>query len=313
MDYMSPAQPIVASEPYTVYDIDHINSFPFSTAFALGGGLWYIGTEQGDMVPLPPLPGRDKLTVNYDEGADEYAAHRLLHQGVFDELCDRGLEVVSNAAAGTGPAILEVGCGTGNYVRAIVRRFPCVAYGLDPSAAMLTHARMATASVVWIQGRAEQMGIADATLDLIYSVDVIHHVSDRGAYYREVARTLKPGGQVCTVTDSAEIIRQREILSGYFPETVEVELARYPRVAQLQAAMTAAGLGVSEEVTVSEPYELTNVQPFRDKAYSSLHLIPERSWQTGLERMKRDLARGPIRGISRYTCLWGSKPHGAVA
>ena len=41
----------------------------------------------------------------------------------------------------------------------------------------------------------------------------------------ETARTLRPGGWVCTVTDSAEIIRRREILSGYFPETVAIELA----------------------------------------------------------------------------------------
>jgi hypothetical protein len=35
---------IVASEIGSVYDIGHIDPFPFSTAFALGCGLWYIGT-----------------------------------------------------------------------------------------------------------------------------------------------------------------------------------------------------------------------------------------------------------------------------
>jgi ubiquinone/menaquinone biosynthesis C-methylase UbiE len=147
-------------------------------------------------------------------------------------------------------------------------------------------------------------------LDLVYSVDVIHHVSDKSAYYHEVARVLKPGGQVCTVTDSADIIRQRENLSAYFPETVEVEMARYPRIAQLQAAMAAVGLLTSAAVTVSESYELTDTQPFRDKAYSSLHLISERAWKAGLAQMERDLVCGPIRGMSRYTCLWGSKPRG---
>jgi hypothetical protein len=34
-------------------------------------------------------------------------------------------------------------------------------------------------------------------------------------------------------TDSEEIIRRREILSGYFPETVEIESARYPRLEQI--------------------------------------------------------------------------------
>ncbi len=78
--------------------------------------------------------------------------------------------------------------------------------------------------------------------DLVFSVDVIHHVSDKAAFYREAARVLQPGGHACTVTDSEEIIRRREVLSGYFPETVEVELARYPRLADLEGWMAEAGL-----------------------------------------------------------------------
>ena len=71
-------------------------------------------------------------------------------------------------------------------------------------------------------------------------------------------RLLRPGGRVCTVTDSEEIIRRREILSGYFPETVEVELARYPRIAHLESWMAAAGLVAIEVVTVEQPYEVTS-------------------------------------------------------
>lgn len=238
--------------------------------------------------------------VNYDQGANDYAAHRRIHSGVFRELCGQG-------RLSPGSTVLEVGCGTGNYVRALARRFRCVAYGLDPSAAMLVHAGTHPEQVVWVLGRAEQLGFPDGTFDLILSVDVIHHVSDRAAFYHKMARILRPGGRVCTVTDSEAIIRRREVLSGYFPETVEAELARYPRVAQLEAWMAAEGLGEIEVVTVKEPYELTSDQPFRDKAYSSLHLISEKAWRTGLERLERDLARRPIRGASRYACVWGRK------
>ena len=161
---------------------------------------------------------------------------------------------------------------------------------------------------MWVQGRAETLPCADDACDLIFSVDVIHHVADQAAFYREAARTLRPGGLVCTVTDSKEIIRRREILAGYFPDTVEVELARYPRIVQLEAWMAAAGLVEFALVTVMEPYELTSAQPFHGKAYSSLHLIPEDAWRAGLERLERDLARGPVQGFSRYACLWGRKP-----
>lgn len=250
--------------------------------------------------------------ANYDERAGEYAAHRRIHRGVFREL-GRGFDTARHERGGLTPgsAVLEVGCGTGNYISALAGRWGCLAYGLDPSAGMLAHARGRPERVGWLLGRAEQLGVADDTFDLIFSVDVIHHVAGKAAFYREVARTLRPGGHVCTVTDSEEIIRRREILSGYFPETVELELARYPRIAQLKAWMTAAALEDEDVVTVEEPYQLTDARPFRDKAFSSLHLVPEEAWRAGLARLERDLARGPIRGASRYACVWGRKPGGS--
>jgi ubiquinone/menaquinone biosynthesis C-methylase UbiE len=239
--------------------------------------------------------------VDYDCAAGEYAAHRQIHTGVFWELGQR-------TRLGAGPAVLEVGCGTGNYIRAMAKRFGCICYGLDPSHGMLAQARAHPGGVTWLRGRAEQLGFAGGIFDLIFSVDVIHHVAHRDAFFCETARTLRRGGWVCTVTDSAEIIRRREILSGYFPETVAIELARYPRIAQLERWMAKAGLVEFQVITVEEPYEITNAQPFRDKAFSSLHLIADGAWQAGVARLERDLARGPVRGVSRYACVWGRRP-----
>lgn len=239
--------------------------------------------------------------VNYDQAAAEYAAHRQIHGGVFDVL---GQRVRQEANA----RVLEVGCGTGNYVSALVARYDCTAWGLDPSAGMLARARTRPERVTWLQGSAERLGLADAAMDLVFSVDVIHHVTDRAAFYHKAARTLRAGGSICTVTDSKDIIRRREILSGYFPETVDMELARYPRVAQVQDWMAAAGLGALEVVVVEAPYQITDAQPYRDKAYSSLHLISEEAWRAGLARLERDLTQGPVPGMSRYACVWGRRP-----
>lgn len=238
--------------------------------------------------------------IDYNQAAGSYAAYRRVHPGVFRELCEWG-QVQS------GSAVLEVGCGTGNYVSALVGHADCRAWGLDPSAEMLAHARVRPERVGWLLGRAEHLGFAAEAFSLVFSVDVIHHVSDKAAFYREATRVLQPGGFVCTVTDSEEIIRRREVLSGYFPETVEVELARYPRLADLEGRMAEAGLASLGTVLVEEPFEITDAQPYRDKAFSSLHLISEQAWQAGLERLEQALARGPIRGKSRYACLWGRK------
>jgi ubiquinone/menaquinone biosynthesis C-methylase UbiE len=237
--------------------------------------------------------------VDYDQAASEYAAHRQVHAGVFREL---------RARAGLGPdsRVLEVGCGTGNYITALAGTFGCTACGLDPSIEMLSRVR--SERVHCLVGRAQELGFADRAFNLIFSVDVIHHVGDKAAFYREAARALPPGGQLCTVTDSADMIRRREILSGYFPETVEIEIARYPRVAQLEAWMDAVGLETIGVAAVEEAYEITSAQPFRDRAYSSLHLIPDEAWRAGLGRLERDLGCGPVRGAARYACVWARKP-----
>lgn len=240
-----------------------------------------------------------KHTIEYNQSASEYAAHRQTHRGVYRELC-------AQAGLGPGSRVLEVGCGTGNYVSALAESFGCYACGLDPSIEML--ARVRSEQVRCLLGRAEELGVADGTFDLVFSVDMIHHVGDKGAFYREAARVLQPGGRLCTVTDSADMIRRREILSGYFPETVELELARYPRIVQLEAWMDAAGLAKFRVAAVEEPYQITSAQPFRDRAYSSLHLIPARAWRAGVERLERDLSRGPVGGVARYACVWAQKP-----
>lgn len=238
--------------------------------------------------------------MDYDRAAGRYAAHRRIHSGVFQELCRTG-------RLGTGSIALEVGCGTGNYVEALRKRFRCSAYGLDPSAAMLVHARTTSNRVGWVLGRGEQLGFADNTFDLVLSVDVIHHVSDKAGFFCEMARSLRSGGRLCTVTDSEETIRRREVLSGYFPETVQSELERYPPLAQLEAWSAAAGLEPLDTVVAQEPYEITSSQPFRDKAYSALHNISENAWRAGLVRLERDLKDGPVQGSSRSVCVWSRK------
>jgi len=136
---------------------------------------------------------------------------------------------------------------------------------------------------------------------------VIHHLTDRQEFFREARRTLRDGGRLCTVTDSEALIRGRVPLSSYFPETVEKELARYPSTSLLRAAMQQAGFIHITEVIVRLPYLITDLGPFEAKAFSSLHLIPEDAWLHGLDRMRADLAQGPIQAVSHYLLLWGEK------
>ena len=172
---------------------------------------------------------------------------------------------------------------------------------------MLAQARERTPSIHFKLGQAEHLAYPAEYFDLVFSVDVIHHVSDRPAYFREAYRVLKEGGRVCTVTDSESIIRQRQPLSVYFPETVEVDLQRYPRISDLRKMMAEAGFTSLHETCAEFAYSLTDIQSYRDKAFSCLHLIPAPAFERGIQQMEESLRAGPITAVSRYLLLWGVK------
>jgi ubiquinone/menaquinone biosynthesis C-methylase UbiE len=237
-------------------------------------------------------------TLNYNHLAQQYAENRQIHPEVFRKLLETG-------AIGAGSHVLEVGCGTGNYLAAVRAAVGCAGWGCDPSPGMLLKAR--AAGLQLYLGRAERLALPDEVVDLIFSVDVIHHVQDRPAFLREAYRVLKAGGRICTVTDSAWIIQNRQPLSTYFPETVPHELRRYPPIGQLRERMAQVGFREMVEQTVETRSVLPDIQPYRAKAFSALHLISEEAFERGLEQLERDWREGPVPWVARYLLLWGAK------
>lgn len=239
-------------------------------------------------------------TVDYDKIASDYVQHRQVHPEVLKRL-------VSTGNPSRNSKVLEVGCGTGNYILAMKRLVGSQCWGVDPSQGMLARARSRSGGIYLHLGRAEDMCLRSDCFDLVFSVDVIHHIEDRPACFQEAYRVLASGGKVCTVTDSEWIIRHRWPLAGYFPETVEPELERYPRISELRGLMEQAGFSRMNEESVEFPYQLTDIQAYRDKAFSALHLIPKDAFRRGVEWLERDLGAGPIPCVSRYVLLWGVK------
>lgn len=48
-----------------------------------------------------------------------------------------------------------------------------------------------------VLGRPEELPLPAASFDLVFCVDVIHHVSDRPAYFREAFRVFNQAGILC--------------------------------------------------------------------------------------------------------------------
>jgi ubiquinone/menaquinone biosynthesis C-methylase UbiE len=237
--------------------------------------------------------------LDYNDLAADYARHRKMHPGVFAAL-------MAGGELGPGSRVLEVGCGSGNYASAIRAATGATVHGIDPSREMLAAAAAQDPELVLAEGSAEHLDFAVGQFDLVYSVDVIHHVKDRPAFFEGTRAILRPGGKLCTVTDSHHDIARRIPLSSHFPETIPIELARYPSIGTLTREMMLAGFGAIFEEHTERTYDLTDISGYRDRAYSSLHLIDDESFVQGIARLEEDLAAGPINAVSLYTLLWGA-------
>lgn len=235
--------------------------------------------------------------MNYDLLAANYAASRRVHPGIVAKL--------AQAITSTGAQIAaEVGCGTGNYAAALQQATNVCVVGVEPSYGMLAFAQ--AVGVSGCQGRAEALPLCDASLDFVYTVDVIHHLRDVPRYFAEVRRVLKLGSPVCSATDSQQIIATRQPLAVYWPETVASELQRYHSISRLGEWMENAGFQAVHDEDVEFAYMLHDAEPYRRRAYSTLQSIEDAAWQRGLARLEADLARGPLSCVSRYTLVWGT-------
>jgi SAM-dependent methyltransferase len=213
------------------------------------------------------------------------------------------IELEQTARLTKASKVLEIGCGTGNHIARLVDSRGCCAWGIDPSEAMLRHAPAGDRLQV-SRGSADRLPFPDEFFDFAFSVDVIHHVPDTMAYFSESCRVLVPGGRLCTLTDSENIIRQRKPLAEFWPETVQADLARYPQISVLRRQMMEAGFVDIEEKVISWPVEINDPGPFQARAFSCLHLISDEAFERGLQLLIQALRAGPVQGLSAYSCLW---------
>jgi ubiquinone/menaquinone biosynthesis C-methylase UbiE len=104
-----------------------------------------------------------------------------------------------------GSHVLDVGCGTGNDVRALAARVGPAGrvVGLDSSEQLIARGEPGgpdSAPVEFVLGEAGDLPFDDGTFDVARSERVVQHVPDPAAAVAEMLRVVKPGGQVL-VTD----------------------------------------------------------------------------------------------------------------
>lgn len=175
--------------------------------------------------------------------------------GEFAGPARRALIAATGVVAGS--RVLDVGCGSGEFLLALDGVGARVA-GVDPAPAMLSRARMLVPSADLRPAGAESLPWPDGAFDVVMAVNALQFADDPVAALRELARVTAPGGSV-GVANWAEADRNDL-------DTIERALAEddgeafgddpdYRRAGGLEAWFAAAGLEVAASGEVAAPWE----------------------------------------------------------
>jgi SAM-dependent methyltransferase len=111
-------------------------------------------------------------------------------------------ELVTLLQPQPGEHLLDIGSGIGGPARWIAAKFDCRVTGVDltpefcEAAEVLNAAAGLADRVRIIQGSALALPVPDGAFDAAYSQNVIMNIADKGLFYREAFRALRPGGRL---------------------------------------------------------------------------------------------------------------------
>lgn len=200
--------------------------------------------------------------------------------------------------------VIELGCGTGNYLRALETTTGVAVVGLDSSRPMLEQARTKAASNLLIQADLlAKLPFEDSTFGMGYMIDVLHHLVSQSKAdkqrlteaFNEVHRIIDRYGTFVIGTDLPDDIA-RKIQTQYWPSSYEYDLQRYLDYPTLRSSLLASGFNSVDVLRLQRSYRIDNarIAQYANRTHSALKAVPDDEFVEGLERMRRDVESGKL-------------------
>lgn len=242
--------------------------------------------------------------IDYDNVSKVYDSVRGIDQEVIQALLE-------NTNLSSDSRILDLGCGTGNYVKAFKTYTSAEVYGVDPSQGMLDKAVAKAPDVTFAIGTASNIPFDEGSFDLIYMTDVIHHVPNIDEMFEELFRIAKKGARICVCTQSHRQIEKR-YMSEFFPDTAVADKKRYPSIYKIIESAERASLDYISTQIVLEDRDVILGGAFRallnEKGYSMLHQISDKAYTDGMTLFDELTTNGSVtRKSAGASMVWLEK------
>jgi ubiquinone/menaquinone biosynthesis C-methylase UbiE len=207
--------------------------------------------------------------------------------------------LVKAARITPGLDVLDIGCGTGGFARAIARSVPARVTGYDRSERFIAFAkrlpRLPDGSTVrWAVGDAERLSFDASSFDRVLLSLVLHQLAEPRAAVAEAFRVLRGGGLVLVRTIAPEDVAAR-VPERYLPGMAAADAARLPRIEAVTDWLGQAGFAqvVTERHLRNQPLVLADEErALLVEARSRYGFLTAEEIDEGVRRMRADAARG---------------------
>jgi ubiquinone/menaquinone biosynthesis C-methylase UbiE len=189
--------------------------------------------------------------------------------------------------------VLDLGCGTGGFARAMAQRLQAEVIGVDVAAHLLRYAAAQSHALPlrWVLGQAEALPLADQTVDRVLMSLVLHQIAHRQQALQEVYRVLRPGGRVLVRTVDPEVTLRAWVPFRFFPKVAHVEAARLPTIDVILTLCRQAGFRELHTHTVcrNARVDLHKVtEELRQRKRPSYRLLSDAELANGLHRIEQE-------------------------
>ncbi len=116
----------------------------------------------------------------------------------LEELCRRYFTLIDFSSFDPSSVAVDAGCGSGRWA-SIVGKKVGLLYAVDASEEALDVARRRLSdrtNIVFHHSDLNDLRLDDESVDLIYSLGVLHHIPNTAAAIKALAMKLKPGGSM---------------------------------------------------------------------------------------------------------------------
>ncbi|MGE3077061.1 MAG: class I SAM-dependent methyltransferase [Dehalococcoidia bacterium] len=233
--------------------------------------------------------------IDYDVVAKDYRAGRGLEENGLAGWRD----AVQPHLEGLALPVLDVGSGAGQFSTLFPRWFAVEVVGVEPSDGMRAQAEATRDDprVQYLAGDAQHLPLPDGSCGAAWISTVIHHIPDLRSAAFEIRRVLASKAPV--LIRSVFPRRTSGIsLFKYFPEAAGV-VDSFPGVEQVREDFGAAGFEFVSLQSVSQVSAPSLAEVRRRvalRADTTLRLISDEAFESGLERLDRALKNVPIDG-----------------